>query len=253
MNAPLAIVLAAGKGTRMKTELPKVLAPAAGRPMVRYVIDALRAAGVGRVIVVVGYRSELVRAELAGEPGVAFAEQAEQRGTGHAVMMCRAELERFRGAGGGPVVIVTGDSPMLQAASLRSLLVEFESTRPACLLGTAHRDDPMGLGRIVRDAAGAFVGVVEQRDASPQQQAITEVNMSTYVFNADDLVSVLDQLTTDNAQGEYYITDAPGLLKAAGRPVAALPALQPCEALSVNTPEDLAAVEAEMQRMGTQA
>ncbi|MEN1682214.1 MAG: NTP transferase domain-containing protein [Planctomycetota bacterium] len=249
MPSPLAIVLAAGKGTRMKTDLPKVLAPVCGRPMVRYVVDALRTAEVERVVVVVGYRAELVKEELAGEPGVAFAKQTEQRGTGHAVMMCRDELEAFHAAGGGPVVIVTGDSPMLQVSSVKALLEEFAATNPACLLGTAHRDDPTGLGRVVRDTGGAFVGIVEEKDATDEQRAITEVNMSTYVFAADQLLRVLDQLTTNNAQGEYYITDGPGLLQAEGKPVAALPALQPCEALSVNTPDDLAAVEAEMQRM----
>ncbi|MEN1681555.1 MAG: NTP transferase domain-containing protein [Planctomycetota bacterium] len=249
MPRPLAIVLAAGKGTRMESDLPKVLVPACGRPMIRYVLDGLRDAGVERLAVVVGYKAELVRGELGGEDAVVVVDQTEQLGTGHAVMMCRAELEAFAADGGGPVIIVTGDSPMLQASSVRALLEEFAATKPACLLGTAHRDDPTGLGRVVRDADGQFVGVVEEKDATPEQQAITEVNMSTYVFNAADLLWVLDRLTTNNAQAEYYITDGPGLLREAGKTVAALPALQPCEALSVNTVKDLAAVEDEMRRM----
>ncbi|MEM6328650.1 MAG: NTP transferase domain-containing protein [Planctomycetota bacterium] len=245
MPSPLAIILAAGKGTRMQSDLPKVLTPVCGRPMVRYVVDALREAGVQRLLVVVGYRADLVRAELADVPGVGFVEQTEQLGTGHAVMVCRGELAPHA----GPVVIVTGDSPMLQASSVRALLAEYEGSKPACLVGSAHRDDPAGLGRIVRDSAGRFVGIVEERDATPDERAITEVNMSTYVFENADLLASLAELTTSNAQAEYYITDCPGILLRRGRPVAALAALQPCEALSVNTPADLAAVEAEMRRM----
>lgn len=230
----------------MKSDLPKVLVPVCGRPMIRYVIDALRTSGVDRVVVVVGHRSDLVREELSGEEGVTFVEQTEQLGTGHAVMVCRDEL---RGAE-GPVLIVTGDSPMLQVSSVTALLDEFKSSRPACLMGTAHREDPTGLGRIVRDSDGAFVGIVEQKDATPEQQAITEVNMSTYLFQTGALVESLDALTTDNAQSEYYITDCPGILKEQGADVRALAALKPCEALSINTVEDLAVVEAEMRRMG---
>lgn len=249
LPAAMAIVLAAGKGTRMKTDLPKVLAPACGKPMVRYVVEALREAGIVNLVVVVGYRAELVRQELVDEPGVSFADQTQQLGTGHAVMMCRAALESW----GGPVVIVTGDSPMLRPGSVRKLLAPFaapQGVRPVCLVGTAHRDNPTGLGRIVRDASGGFVGIVEERDATPQQRAITEVNMSTYVFDSEALCVALDRLTADNSQAEYYITDCPGILLRDGHRVEALAALEPCEALSVNTPEDLAAVEAELRRLG---
>ena len=137
---------------------------------------------------------------------------------------------------------------MLQAASIRKLLTEFEATSPACLLGTAHRDDPTGLGRVVRDANGTFLGIVEEKDATDEQRKINEVNMSTYLFNAADLLTALDGLTTANAQAEYYVTDCPALLREAGKRVDALAALQACEALSINTMEDLAAVEAEMKK-----
>lgn len=247
MPQPLAIVLAAGKGTRMKSELPKVLVPVCGRPMVRYVVDALREAGISQTVVVVGYRAELVQEEFADDKNVSFAEQTEQLGTGHAVMMCREQLAAADPD--APVIIVTGDSPMLQVSSLKALLAEYNQTHPACLLGTAHRDDPTGLGRIVRDDAGKFTGIVEEKDATDEQRKITEVNMSTYVFRAADLLASLDKLTTDNAQAEYYITDCPTILLAEGKQVAALAALQPCEALSVNTVDDLSVVEAEMKRM----
>jgi bifunctional UDP-N-acetylglucosamine pyrophosphorylase/glucosamine-1-phosphate N-acetyltransferase/UDP-N-acetylglucosamine pyrophosphorylase len=244
MPEPLAIILAAGKGKRMASDLPKVLVPVCGRPMVRYVIDAVRAAGITRMVVVVGYRGELVRQELAGEPGVEFAEQTEQLGTGHAVMMCRAQLARQQ----GPVVVLAGDSPMTQASSLKALLAEFAARRPACLLGTASKPKPAGLGRILRDGAGKFIGIIEDKDASPEQKAITEVNLSTYVFRPDALLSALDQLTSNNAQGEYYLTDCPGVLMRAGEAVDARCVLQPVEALSINTPDELRAVEEEMMK-----
>jgi bifunctional UDP-N-acetylglucosamine pyrophosphorylase/glucosamine-1-phosphate N-acetyltransferase/UDP-N-acetylglucosamine pyrophosphorylase len=244
MSEPMAIILAAGKGKRMASDLPKVLVPVCGRPMIRYVVDAVRAAGVKRLLVVIGYRGDLVRRELVGEPGVEFVEQTQQRGTGHAVMMCRSQLA----AQNGPVLILAGDSPMAQAASLRALLAEFAVRRPACLLGTATKPDPAGLGRILRDAEGRFQGIVEEKDAAPHQRTINEVNLSTYVFAAAPLLSALEQLTDHNVQGEYYLTDCPAVLKAAGHGVEALCVLQPCEALSINTMEELAAVEAEMKK-----
>lgn len=242
-----AVVMAAGKGTRMQSDLPKVLFPVLGRPMVEYVLDTLAAAGVQRTVVVVGYRAQDVEAQLGDRPGVRFALQAEQKGTGHAVMMCREALADFD----GPVVVLAGDSPMIRAASVRALLDEFAKSRPACLLGTAHKENPQGLGRIVRDAAGEFTGIVEEKDATPEQRQITEVNLSCYMFNCRDLFAALDQLRPDNAQGEYYLTDCPRHLLAAGRDVRALAVLHPGEALSVNNLEELAAVEAAM-RLGVE-
>jgi bifunctional UDP-N-acetylglucosamine pyrophosphorylase/glucosamine-1-phosphate N-acetyltransferase/UDP-N-acetylglucosamine pyrophosphorylase len=214
--------------------------------MIRYVIDAVREAGIRRMLIVVGYRSDLVRAELAGEPGIEFIEQAEQLGTGHAVMMCRPALAEHDGG----VLILTGDSPLTQASSLKRLLGEFAEARPSCLIGTAYKDNPAGLGRVVRDAEGRFERIVEQKDATPDERRITEVNMSTYVFESRDLLWALDRLTTENAQKEYYVTDCPGILQEAGKSVHAEPALQPCEAMSINTVEELAAVEEEMRRLG---
>ena len=239
----LAIVLAAGKGTRMKSDLPKVLVPVAGRPMLRYVLDALREAGVVRTVVVVGYRADLVRTELAGVPNIEFADQTEQLGTGHAVMMCRPQLASHH----GPVVVVAGDSPMLQASSVAALLDEFNERRPAGLIGTVRRDDPAGYGRIIRDQLGNFTGIVEEKDATPDQRAIREINVSTYVFDSQELLSALDQLRADNSQREYYITDCPAILMAAGKRVEALNVLKPVEALSINSPEELALVEKTMQ------
>lgn len=246
MSESLAIVMAAGKGTRMESDLPKVLVPACGRPMIEYVLDTLDQAGVSKSVVVVGYRADVVRETLAHRDNLAFAEQTEQLGTGHAVMMCREQIDAHDGA----VLVVTGDSPMIQAESVGALLDLYASEKPACILGSSYSEDPTGLGRIVRNEADEFIGIVEEKDATDAQRKINEVNMSTYVFDAKLLSTTLDKLTNDNKQSEYYITDCPGILRDEGHDVRALPVLKPCESLSVNNMAQLAIVEAEMRKMG---
>jgi bifunctional UDP-N-acetylglucosamine pyrophosphorylase/glucosamine-1-phosphate N-acetyltransferase/UDP-N-acetylglucosamine pyrophosphorylase len=246
MTKKLAVVMAAGKGTRMKSELPKVLVPALGRPIIDYVLDALEASGIDHTVVIVGYRADDVRSALATRKNISFALQEEQRGTGHAVLCARQALEPHD----GPVLVVTGDSPMLQPSSVAALFDEYASNRPACLLGTAHKENPHGLGRIVRDAAGDFQRIVEEKDATDEERKLTEVNMSTYLFDAQQLLSALGELQPNNKQGEYYITDCPGIMKRAGKRVAALAVLKPVEALSINTIDDLAAVEQALREEG---
>jgi len=241
----VAVVLAAGKGTRMKTDLPKVLVEVRGRPLIAYVLDALRAAGVDHLYVVVGYRAEAVRAAFSGQPDVSFVEQTQQLGTGHAVMVCGEALAGHDGA----VVVVTGDSPMLQSKSVACLVEDYWRDRPACVMGTVHKDDPAGLGRIVRDDEGRFQAIVEEKDATPDQRRITEVNMSTYVFDCRELFDALDHLKPNNVQGEYYITDCPQIMSRAGKLVQALAVLDPVEALSINTVDELGAVEAALREM----
>ena len=226
----------------MESDLPKVLVQAKGRALVEYVLDAVEAAGVDESIVVVGYKSDLVRTSLAHRQNITFVEQTEQLGTGHAVQVCAAELDGFDGA----VLVVTGDSPMTQSDSLKALLDLYNQSKPACVLGTLEKDDPTGMGRIVRDGQGNFMGIVEHKDASPQELEIREVNMSTYVFDCQPLLDSLKQLKNNNKQGEFYITDCPGIMKQQGLNVQALPVLKPCEALSVNNLADLARVESEL-------
>lgn len=251
---PIAVVLAAGKGTRMGSDLPKVVHEAAGRPLVRWVVDALREAGIGDIIVVVGHRAELVEASLADVPGLSFAMQRQQRGTGDAVAAATADIEAKLSADRRrPVVIVCGDSPMLRPESVRGLLGEFAASKASCLVGTAVTADPQGLGRIVRDQAGRFLRIVEQKDATPAEREIREVNMSTYVFAAEDLLLALSRLDNTNASGEYYLTDCPGILLGDGRLVDALACLDPSETLSVNTPEQLAEVAEALRRRGGDA
>lgn len=247
MTETTAVVLAAGKGTRMRSELPKVLFPVLGRAMIHWVLDALQSAGIRQIIVVVGYRAELVRNELSGR-GIDFVVQTEQLGTGHAVQMCRPQLEK----GTNPVLVVAGDSPMIQASSVRELVEDFEDGGFGCLLGTLIKENPHGLGRIVRDSQNNFLRIVEHKDASLEQRQINEVNMSTYLFNRPSLLWALDNLKNNNSQAEYYLTDCPELLLNNGRKVDARPVLKACESLSINTIDELAMVESKMREMGYQ-
>ena len=230
----------------MKSDLPKVLFPVLGRPMLDYVLDALEAVGVRQVIAVVGYRADDVKQAVSRRKNVAFALQTERLGTGHAVKMARGQLAEHE----GPVIVVAGDSPLIQASSLRTMLDLYYGEQPACLLGTLHKADPAGLGRIVRDQAGQFAGIVEEKDATLEQRRITEVNMSTYIFECRELLHALDQLKNENRQREYYLTDCPGILRQEGKRVQAQAVLKPCESLSINTLDELSQVEAEMRRLG---
>ncbi|HUT13136.1 MAG TPA: NTP transferase domain-containing protein [Thermoguttaceae bacterium] len=243
MTQTTAVVLAAGKGTRMKSDLPKVLVEVRGRPMIEYVLDALADGGIRRIIVVIGYRGELVRAALKHRRQVEFAVQEEQLGTGHAVMSCRDLLADHN----GPVLVVTGDSPLMRSESVASLVAECERRGAACILGTAHKEDPFGLGRVLRDGEGNFRGIVEEKDATEAQRRITEVNMSYYVFNCRDMFEALKHVRADNLQGEYYLTDCPGVLVAQGKEVRALDVLHPSESLGINTEEELAIAEAALE------
>ena len=242
MSQNVAVVMAAGKGTRMKSDLPKVLVSVRGRPMIEYVLDALDLGGIDRILVVVGHRADDVRAALAGRSHLEFVNQDEQLGTGHAVMVCRELLDGHE----GPVLVVAGDAPMMQSESVSALLEDYHNSHAACVLGTIHKEDPSGLGRIVRDDSGGFLAIVEEKDATDAQRRLTEVNMSYYAFNCRDLMEALDQISRDNALGEYYLTDCPGILKSADKEVRAIDVLKPCEALSINTPDELATVEAAM-------
>jgi len=243
MDGPVALILAAGHGKRMKSDKAKVLHEVCGRPMIRYVVDAARDAGAKTIIVVVGYAADQVRAALADDPEIAFATQERQLGTGDAVRACRGLLEGYQ----GPIMVLVGDEPLIRPEPLADLLDRQRTEQSACLLGTAILPDPTGFGRILRDGAGRFLRIVEQRDCTPEEAAITEVNPSCYVFELPGLWDALDKLETTNAQGEYYLTDAPDLLQQMGRSVVALPVLHANDILGVNTRQHLAQADSLMQ------
>lgn len=234
-----AVILAAGKGTRMNSDLPKVAHPVAGRPMIDYVLDAATAAGARRLIVIVGFRHEIIRDLLADRPNVEFVLQKEQLGTGHAVMVCRGALEEISGS----VFVLNGDMPLIKTSSLASLGNCQQEHRAACVVGTAITAQNQGLGRIVRDEMGAFERIVEERDATAAEKAITEINTGCFAFDAAELLSALDEIRPENDQAEYYLTDAAAILRQAGRTVHAEPCFAIEEALGVNNPKQLAAIE----------
>ncbi|MFK7822505.1 MAG: bifunctional N-acetylglucosamine-1-phosphate uridyltransferase/glucosamine-1-phosphate acetyltransferase [Planctomycetaceae bacterium] len=243
MDAPVAIVLAAGKSTRMKSELPKVLHDVCGRPLIEWVLDAARGAGVKKLIVVVGHKADLVRDALSGADDITFALQEEQKGTGHAVMVCRDQLEDHN----GPVMILAGDTPLLQGESLKTL-VDAQQAGAACVVGTADTEANFGLGRIVRDGEGNFVKIVEQKDATPDEAAVTEINTGCFVFDNQLLLKALEHIQPNNAQAEYYLTDCPAILLQEGFPVQASCTLNIHEAKGVNTRVELAAVQRTIQQ-----
>jgi bifunctional UDP-N-acetylglucosamine pyrophosphorylase/glucosamine-1-phosphate N-acetyltransferase len=241
-----AIVLAAGKGTRMKSDLPKVCHEVGGRPMVCAVVDACLEAGCGRVVAVVGYKQELVREALSeyGER-VEFAEQVEQQGTGHAVRCAAGAYRGVLDSGAGhDVFVLAGDGPLIRAETLRTLLARHRERRASAALATSVISDPTGYGRIVRDAGGAFVRIVEQKNASEVELAIREVNPSYYCFDAGRLFSSLERVKRNEVSGEYYITDVPELMLSAGERVEVIDAVPPEDVLSINTLEQLAEVDA---------
>jgi bifunctional UDP-N-acetylglucosamine pyrophosphorylase / glucosamine-1-phosphate N-acetyltransferase len=244
INGPVAIILAAGHGKRMKSDRAKVLHEVCGRPMISYVVDAARNAGAKSIIVVVGFEADQVREALRSDPDIHFVTQANQLGTGDAVRVCRPLLNDYQ----GPALVLVGDEPLLRPEPLADLLARQASDQAACLLGTAVVADPTGFGRILRDSAGRFLRIVEQRDCTPEEVAIREINPSCYVFELPLIWSALDRLDTGNAQGEYYLTDAPTLLHSMGRKVAALPVLAAEDVLGVNTREHLAEAHVLMQR-----
>jgi bifunctional UDP-N-acetylglucosamine pyrophosphorylase/glucosamine-1-phosphate N-acetyltransferase len=236
------VILAAGQGTRMKSTLPKVLHPVAGMSMVNWVVEAAVGAAPDDVAVVVGYGAPEVTAQLPA--GVRSVLQEEQKGTGHAVMVALAAMDDVAG---DTVVVLPGDAPLLTSATLSQLVETHSRTEPAVTLAVTRLADPFGYGRIVRDEAGEVVGVVEERDATPDQRAIQEVCVSIYAFDGAALQQAINQLGTDNEQGEMYLTDVIGILAAGSAPIAAaeVPAT---EAQGVNSHDQLAAVAAELRR-----
>jgi bifunctional UDP-N-acetylglucosamine pyrophosphorylase/glucosamine-1-phosphate N-acetyltransferase len=233
-----AIVLAAGKGTRMAGDLAKVLHPANGRPLVSWVLDALSMAEPDEIVVVVGYQAADVTAAL--PPEVATALQAEQLGTGHATEVGLEVLS----PGPGTIVVLPGDMPLLRPGTLRALVDLHVSDHNAATVLTAFVDDPTGYGRIIR-RVNRVAAVVEERDADEKQRLVREVNTSVYAFDRALLEATLGQVGTNNEQGERYLTDVIGLLAQDGQRVGAL-VTDAVEGMGVNDDVQLAAVSARL-------
>ncbi|MFN3633114.1 bifunctional UDP-N-acetylglucosamine diphosphorylase/glucosamine-1-phosphate N-acetyltransferase GlmU [Exiguobacterium profundum] len=237
-----AVILAAGKGTRMKSKLYKVLHPVLGKPMVEHVVDQLDQIGVSRQIVIVGHGAEAVQDTLGTR--VEYAVQEEQLGTGHAVQMAEAELAGKLGA----TLVVCGDTPLLTAETLEALLAHHEAQQAKVTVLTAIADDATGYGRVVRGEDGNVTKVVEHKDASEAELAINEINTGTYVFDNELLFDALKQVGNNNAQGEYYLPDVISIAKEAGEVVAAHTAPTFDETIGVNDRVALSQAEAIMRK-----
>ncbi|MCH9681534.1 MAG: NTP transferase domain-containing protein [Deltaproteobacteria bacterium] len=250
MTTLVAIILAAGKGTRMGSDLPKVLHRMGDDPLVAFPIRAARALHAEQIVVVVGYQEALVREQVrAAFPelgdSLRFATQTEQLGTGHATMSALPQVDAEQGL----ALVLSGDVPLLLPQTLVRLRTACEESTAGLAMTSFVPDDPFGYGRVLRDDAGRAVGIREQRDASPQQQAITECNAGTYAARIEHLRADLPRVGRNNAQGEIYLTDLVAL--GAQRGDVACLQIDPVEAAGVNTPEQLAELEAIWRERGS--
>ncbi len=246
MKKVKAVILAAGKGTRMKSELPKVIHKALGKPMVEYSIEAAVEAGadMSDVCLVVGHKADMVK-DVVGE-GVTYVLQEEQLGTGHAVK-CAKE---FIGTD-GLTMVLCGDTPLITGATLKTLVDTHIAENNAITVLTAKVDDPTGYGRIIKDEDGNFIKIVEQKDASEEEQKVNEINSGMYLFGSDILSQTLDMIDNNNAQGEYYLTDTIEIVKNKnlGR-VATVVVEDANEIKGVNSPEQLKEAEDILMQRG---
>ena len=228
MNGRYAIILAAGKGTRMKSKLYKVLHPVSGKPMVEHIINRVSETNPDQIITIVGHGAEQVKAQL-GERSE-YALQAEQLGTGHAVLQAASFLEGKEGT----TLVISGDTPLLTTETLNNLFEYHQGKNASATILTAQAEDPTGYGRIIRDHVGIVEKIVEQKDTSPEEALVQEINTGTYCFDNKALFEALNKIGTDNAQGEYYLTDIIEILKEAGNTVAAYQTEDFDESMGVN-------------------
>ena len=239
-----ALILAAGMSTRFKSARSKVLEPVCGKAILACVLDACRTAGIQDLLVVVGAMREQVHEAFAGAKDIQWVVQEPQQGTAHAVMVARKALRGFE----GDLVVLVGDAPLVRAETIRALLEAHRKEKADLALVTAVLDDPKWFGRIVRDGRGNLEAIVEAKDATKEQLAIREVNPSFYAFRWSALEGVLDRISNQNAKGEYYLTDAIGLLIGDGAKAVAIPAAEADEVQAVNSRADLATVSALARR-----
>ncbi len=245
MSKLKAVILAAGKGTRMNSDLPKVLHECLGQSMVHHVIKAVKDADALDVCVIVGYKAKEVKNAIYDI--VEFVEQEEQLGTGHAVKCAKD----FIGTE-GDTIVVCGDTPLITADTLKALVELHKKEANGATVLSAVLEDATGYGRIVRDADGNFVKIVEHKDATEEELLVNEVNSGMYVFNSEALSASLELLSNDNAAGEYYLTDTIALIKKIGLKVSAMPLTGSAvdEIRGVNTPEQLKEAEEIMMSRG---
>jgi len=232
------IILAAGKGKRMKSDLPKVLHPINGRPMVYYVIETARKLGSDKIVLIIGHKKELVISETQGL-NVEYVVQEEQLGTGHAVLQCAPVFKGYR----GNLLVLSGDVPLLTPHTLQQLIEIQQRERSLASLLTTEMEDPTGYGRIIRDRKGFVTMIIEHKDADEQILKIKEINVGIYIFESLTLFQTLPQLKNDNNQGEYYLPDVVKIYVERGEKVAAVLTRNVEETHGINNLEQLKKAE----------
>lgn len=242
MNKGLAaVILAAGKGTRMKSALPKVLHPLCGEPMLYYPLTAARQSGFKQLKVVIGHQAEQVKEAFPGED-ISWIEQTDQLGTGHALMCAADSLRGYS----GPLLLLCGDVPLLKPETIEQLQSYHSQHKAAVTVLTAQMPNPQGYGRVIRDGE-QVLAIVEEKDANPEQRRVTEINTGTYLFDTGFVLSALKGLNKNNAQGEYYLTDIVAAAVAAGKTTRALCVDDPTEVMGINDRCQLAEAEVLMR------
>jgi UDP-N-acetylglucosamine diphosphorylase/glucosamine-1-phosphate N-acetyltransferase len=243
-NALAIIILAAGKGTRMKTGRAKVLCLLAGVPLIHYVLNSAQSMVPERIIVVIGFQAEEVKASLRSFP-VEFVYQEEQLGTGHAVLQTYPALKDFQ----GDILVLSGDVPLLTPNSLNQLLHNHRSHQATISFLTTELDNPSGYGRVIRDEGWKIVKVVEEKDATPQEKEIKEINSGIYCFQKNFLYEALALTNRDNQQGEYYLTDLIQIAHQQNQIIIGIKIDNPTEVLGINTMEELVYMESFLQEV----
>ena len=243
------IVLAAGKGTRMESDLAKVLHPLCGRPLVAWVLEATAPLEAERTVVVVGHQAESVESQVCERfPGMEFARQTEMLGTGHAVQQAQAALADFE----GDILVLCGDAPLVETATLRRMIQQRHETGAAAIMMVAHLDEPGSYGRVICDADGRVSRVVEKKDAGPEELAVQIVNAGAYCFDSKHLWAQLARIGNSNKSGEYYLTDIVALLADAGEGVFTAQ-VDPREMTGINTRAELTVLDHELGAQGVRA
>lgn len=237
-----AVILAAGKGVRMHSNYPKVVHRVAGTPMIVHVVNAVTAAGIEKVTLVVGHQQELIKPLFAGQ-NINFATQTEQLGTGHALLQARDIVQDD-----DMILVTAGDTPLLQAATLEALIKHHQQSQATATVLSTRIKNPHGYGRIIRDENTAFLRIVEEKDAAPQEKSINEINSGMYCFQAREAFRALAALGSSNAQGEYYLTDILEILRQERQPVEVLCLDAEEDIYGINNREQLAEAEKIMRR-----
>lgn len=242
MKNRFVVVLAAGQGTRMKSKLYKVMHPVMGRPMVGHVVNAALDAEASEVITITGFGADLVKDYLGDRSQYVY--QEEQLGTAHAVEQAKDLLEGREGT----TLVLSGDTPLLRAETLTQLMEEHEESNAKATILTALADDPHGYGRVIRAEDGSVSNIVEEKDASPEEKAVQEINTGTYCFDNEELFKTIEKVDNDNAQGEYYLPDVIEILKANNEKIGAFQLENMDEALGVNNRVALSEASALMKQ-----